>query len=68
VPPGPDAYLSRGADLVIYSGGKLLRGPQTSGLLLGHKDLVQAAWLNATPHQEFAHGMKVSKEDVIGVS
>jgi seryl-tRNA(Sec) selenium transferase len=63
----PDAYLSRGADLVIYSGGKFLRGPQTSGLLLGRKDLVQAAWCNASPHQAFARGMKVSKEDVIGV-
>jgi seryl-tRNA(Sec) selenium transferase len=63
----PDPYLSRGADLVIYSGGKFLRGPQTSGLLLGRKDLVQAAWRNASPHQAFARGMKVSKEDVIGV-
>jgi D-glucosaminate-6-phosphate ammonia-lyase len=63
----PDPYLTRGADLVIYSGGKFLRGPQTSGLLLGRKDLVQAAWLNASPHQAFARGMKVSKEDVIGV-
>src|SRR5262249_49889031 len=56
-----------GADLVIYSGGKFLRGPQTSGLLLGRKDLVHAAWCNASPHQAFARGMKVSKEDVIGV-
>ncbi|WP_428483786.1 aminotransferase class V-fold PLP-dependent enzyme [Rhodopila sp.] len=63
----PDPYLSRGADMVIYSGGKFLRGPQTSGLLLGRKDLIQAAWRNASPHQAFARGMKVSKEDVIGV-
>jgi seryl-tRNA(Sec) selenium transferase len=63
----PDPYLARGADMVIYSGGKFLRGPQTSGLLLGRKDLVQAAWRNASPHQAFARGMKVSKEDVIGV-
>jgi L-seryl-tRNA(Ser) seleniumtransferase len=53
--------------MVIYSGGKFLRGPQTSGLLLGRKDLIQAAWRNASPHQAFARGMKVSKEDVIGV-
>ena len=33
----------------VYSGGKFLRGPQTSGLLLGRKDLVQAAWRNASP-------------------
>jgi L-seryl-tRNA(Ser) seleniumtransferase len=63
----PDPYLSRGADLVIYSGGKFLRGPQTSGLLMGREDLVRAAWRNASPHQAFARGMKVSKEDVIGV-
>jgi D-glucosaminate-6-phosphate ammonia-lyase len=63
----PSPYLARGADMVIYSGGKFLRGPQTSGLLLGRKDLVQAAWSNASPHQAFARGMKVSKEDVIGV-
>jgi D-glucosaminate-6-phosphate ammonia-lyase len=63
----PSPYLLRGADMVIYSGGKFLRGPQTSGLLLGRKDLIQAAWCNASPHQAFARGMKVSKEDVIGV-
>jgi L-seryl-tRNA(Ser) seleniumtransferase len=63
----PSPYLVRGADMVIYSGGKFLRGPQTSGLLLGRKDLIQAAWCNASPHQAFARGMKVSKEDVIGV-
>lgn len=63
----PSPYLVRGADLVIYSGGKFLRGPQTSGLLLGRKDLIGAAWRNASPHQGFARGMKVSKEDVIGV-
>jgi D-glucosaminate-6-phosphate ammonia-lyase len=63
----PSPYLARGADMVIYSGGKFLRGPQTSGLLLGRKDLIQAAWSNASPHQAFARGMKVSKEDVIGV-
>ncbi len=63
----PSPYLARGADMVIYSGGKFLRGPQTSGLLLGRKDLIQAAWRNASPHQAFARGMKVSKEDIIGV-
>ena len=63
----PSPYLTRGADMVIYSGGKFLRGPQTSGLLLGRKDLIQAAWRNASPHQAFARGMKVSKEDIIGV-
>ena len=63
----PSPWLVRGADLVIYSGGKFLRGPQTSGLLLGNKALVQAAWRNASPHQAIGRPMKVSKEDVIGV-
>ncbi|HEX4173389.1 MAG TPA: aminotransferase class V-fold PLP-dependent enzyme [Acetobacteraceae bacterium] len=63
----PSPWLMRGADMVIYSGGKFLRGPQTSGLLLGKKNLVQAAWRNASPHQAFGRPMKVSKEDVIGV-
>jgi L-seryl-tRNA(Ser) seleniumtransferase len=63
----PSPWLARGADLVVYSGGKFLRGPQTSGLLLGAKRLVQAAWANASPHQALGRPMKVSKEDVIGV-
>src|SRR5438105_12234436 len=63
----PSPWLVRGADLVIYSGGKFLRGPQTSGLLLGSKRLVQAAWRNGSPHQALGRPMKVSKEDIIGV-
>lgn len=63
----PSPWLVRGADLVIYSGGKFLRGPQTSGLLLGRKDLVQAAWRNASPHQALGRPMKVSKEDIVGL-
>lgn len=63
----PSPWLVRGADMVVYSGGKFLRGPQTSGLLLGNKNLVQAAWRNASPHQAFGRPMKVSKEDVVGV-
>src|SRR5437879_2532386 len=63
----PSPWLVRGADLVIYSGGKFLRGPQTSGLLLGSKRLVQAAWSNASPHQALGRPMKVSKEDIVGV-
>src|SRR5215813_10159048 len=63
----PSPWLERGADLVVYSGGKFIRGPQTSGLLLGSKGLVQAAWSNASPHQALGRPMKVSKEDIIGV-
>jgi L-seryl-tRNA(Ser) seleniumtransferase len=63
----PSPWLARGADLVIYSGGKFLRGPQTSGLLLGNKGLCQAAWRNGSPHQALGRPMKVSKEDIVGV-
>jgi D-glucosaminate-6-phosphate ammonia-lyase len=63
----PNPWLTRGADMVVYSGGKFLRGPQTSGLLLGKKSLVQAAWRNAAPHHAFGRPMKVSKEDVVGL-
>jgi L-seryl-tRNA(Ser) seleniumtransferase len=63
----PNPWLTRGADMVIYSGGKFLRGPQTSGLLIGKKALIRAAWANAAPHHAFGRPMKVSKEDVIGV-
>ena len=63
----PSPWLTRGADLVIYSGGKFLRGPQTSGLLLGNKRLVEAAWRNGSPHQALGRPMKVSKEDIVGV-
>src|SRR5918911_557555 len=63
----PSPWLRRGADLVVYSGGKFLRGPQTSGLLLGDKGLCQAAWRNSSPHQALGRPMKVSKEDIVGV-
>ena len=63
----PNVHLERGADLVAYSGGKALRGPQSSGLLIGRKDLIQAAWLNSAPHHAFGRPMKVGKEDAMGL-
>ena len=65
-PQSPDPYLTRGADLVAYSGGKMYRGPQCAGFLFGRKDLVQAAWLNAAPHHGFGRAMKVGKEEIMG--
>ena len=67
LPGPPDRYLSRGADLVAYSGGKILRGPQCAGLLLGRKDLVTAAWWNSSPHHALGRGMKVGKEETMGM-
>jgi L-seryl-tRNA(Ser) seleniumtransferase len=63
----PNVHLQNGANLVAYSGGKCLRGPQSAGLLLGRKDLVQAAWVHSAPHHGFARAMKVGKEEAIGM-
>jgi L-seryl-tRNA(Ser) seleniumtransferase len=63
----PNIHLQNGASLVGYSGGKSLRGPQCAGLLLGRKDLVQAAWMNSAPHHGYGRAMKVGKEEAIGM-
>ncbi len=66
LPTPPNPYLKRGADLVAYSGGKIIQGPQCSGLLVGRKDLVQAAWINSSPHHAFGRALKVGKEEIMG--
>jgi uncharacterized pyridoxal phosphate-dependent enzyme len=63
----PNVHLEAGADLVGYSGGKCLRGPQSAGLLLGREDLVRAAWVQSAPHHGFGRSMKVGKEDAMGM-
>ena len=63
----PNLHLGRGADLVAYSGGKCLRGPQCAGLLLGRKDIVRAAWLHSAPHHAFGRSLKVGKEEIMGM-
>jgi len=65
-PDAPNVYIKAGADLVCYSGGKCLRGPQSAGILLGRKDLVQAAFLNIAPHHAIGRPMKVGKEEIMG--
>ena len=60
-------YLRGGADLVIYSGGKGIRGPQSTGILAGRRDLIRAATLNASPNQAIGRAAKTSKEEIIGV-
>ena len=62
----PNPYLALGADLVAYSGGKIIRGPQGGGLLVGRKDLVRAAWANSAPHHAFGRALKVTKEEIVG--
>jgi len=69
VPPAENLrkFVAMGADLVAFSGGKNLRGPQCSGLLLGRKDLVEAAYANSAPHNRFARNAKVGKEEIVGL-
>jgi L-seryl-tRNA(Ser) seleniumtransferase len=63
----PNVHLQRGATLVCYSGGKYIRGPQSAGLLLGRKDLVQAAWIHSAPHHGYARSMKVGREEMVAM-
>jgi L-seryl-tRNA(Ser) seleniumtransferase len=69
IPPADNLrrFVKMGADLVAFSGGKELRGPQCSGLLLGRKDLVDAAYVNSSPNNRFARIAKVGKEEIIGL-
>jgi uncharacterized pyridoxal phosphate-dependent enzyme len=61
-------YTEMGFDLVTFSGGKGIRGPQCTGLLLGKKDLIDAAQLNNSPHSNtIGRGMKVGKEEIVGL-
>src|SRR5438105_5904446 len=69
IPPAENAklYAHMGIDLYCFSGGKGLRGPQCSGLLLGRKDLIEAALLNSAPREgAVCRPMKVGKEEIIG--
>jgi len=61
-------YTQMGFDLVTFSGGKGLRGPQCTGLLLGRKDLIDAAKKNNSPNSNtIGRGMKVAKEEIVGL-
>lgn len=61
-------YQKMGFDLVTFSGGKMIRGPQSAGLLFGRKDLIEAAKLNHSPHEApIGRPMKVNKEEMFGM-
>lgn len=63
----PNPHLVQGADMVAYSGGKYLRGPQCAGLLIGIKNLVSASWISTAPHHGFGRGFKVGREEIMGM-
>ncbi len=61
------AFTALGADMVIFSGGKDLRGPQSSGLLLGRKQWIEACHAIGAPHPGLGRPMKVGKEEMVGL-
>ena len=70
VPPVENLFrfTKMGFDLVAFSGGKGLRGPQSAGLLLGKRELIEAARMHTPPRGEtIGRGMKVNKEEVLGM-
>ena len=61
-------YTNMGYDLVTFSGGKAIRGPQCAGLLIGRKDMVANALLNNSPHEDtLGRSQKVGKEEILGM-
>lgn len=69
LPPASNltAFNELGADLVVISGGKGLLGPQSTGILSGRADLIEAARLQAAPNDHIGRGMKVGREEIIGL-
>ena len=61
-------YANMGYDLITFSGGKAIRGPQCAGMLIGRKELVANALLNNSPHEDtLGRSQKVGKEEIIGM-
>ena len=63
----PNVHLEQGASVVTYSGGKALCGPQCAGLVLGQKDILQAAWQASAPHHGTGRDDKIGKEEIMGM-
>lgn len=60
-------FIAEGADLVTFSGGKGLMGPQSSGILAGRADLIRAARMNGSPSHSVGRAAKAAKEDIVGL-
>jgi L-seryl-tRNA(Ser) seleniumtransferase len=65
-PERPNRYLEAGYDLVCHSGGKPLFGLQSTGVLMGRKDLIEKARLNTAPYTNIGRSLKVGKEEIMG--
>ena len=63
----PCVHLEAGADVVVYSGGKAICGPQGAGLVLGRKDILMAAWQASAPHHGPGRDNKVGREEMLGL-
>lgn len=63
----PPVHLARGADIVAYSGGKAICGPQCAGLMLGDKDILMSAWQASSPHHGPGRDNKVGREEMMGM-
>jgi D-glucosaminate-6-phosphate ammonia-lyase len=63
----PNIHLQRGADVVVYSGGKAICGPQCAGLVLGRKDILMSAWQASSPHHGPGRDNKVGREEMMGM-
>lgn len=60
-------FIEHGADMVAFSGGKAIKGPQSTGILCGRKDLIEAAGLNNSPNASIGRPAKVCKEEIVGL-
>lgn len=70
IPPASNLWhftRDLGADIALFSGGKGLRGPQSTGLVLGTTPLIEAVVANASPHSSIGRPMKVGKEELFGI-
>jgi seryl-tRNA(Sec) selenium transferase len=63
----PCIHLERGADVVAYSGGKAICGPQSAGLLLGNKNILMSAWQASSPHHGPNRDNKVGREEIMSM-
>ena len=63
----PNVHLKYGADVVVYSGGKAICGPQCAGLVLGRKDILMSAWQASSPHHGPGRDNKVGREEMMGM-